>query len=276
MPNTPTGEVTPDSCVVLESPDGTRSLLGPSKLDGNAVVQATKSFQSGNGWGANLTLTEPGAQALDALASQQFHKQIGIVVDGKLSAVPTVQPQNASFTSFDGTIRITVGDSQAAVDALIAALDSFRKASGSIRHAESSTTTAASTPSTASVSGVSGGPPPCAGDNVGSQPADAQHPDGAPLQGTRDFGNGVRWAVCGASVALSGNVLNLRSTDDGATWTVTSTPMEFSPHHSGDRINLSFDSPTNARLAYTSVVGPAADATFTTDDGGATWTRSSS
>jgi hypothetical protein len=119
MPTTPVNAVTPQNCVVLEGPDGTRSMLGPSKLDGTEVTQVTRSFQSGKGWGVNLRLTTTGSQAFDALARQQFHQEVAIVVNGKVVAEPTIQPNNAAFTSFGGDVHVSFGDNEAAVDDFI-------------------------------------------------------------------------------------------------------------------------------------------------------------
>jgi preprotein translocase subunit SecD len=123
MPTTPASEVDPQACVVLAIDDGSgqRYLLGPSVLDASGVADARKSFQSGNGWGVDLTFTPAGAEALDELARRQFHSQMALVAEGVLVAAPTVQPADSEFTSFGGTVRMTLGDTEAGADAIVRA-----------------------------------------------------------------------------------------------------------------------------------------------------------
>jgi hypothetical protein len=101
-------------CVILKDASGARYLLGPVALDGTSIRTVTKSHQSGSGWGVDLKFTKLGSAAFDALANAQFHKQFGVVADGELVAMPTVQPADAQFTPFSGRVRISVGDERAA------------------------------------------------------------------------------------------------------------------------------------------------------------------
>jgi hypothetical protein len=50
--------------------------------------------------------------------------------------------------------------------------------------------------------------------------------------------------------------------------------MSFSPHHAGDHIEVQFESATNARVSFTSLVVQSVTV-YTSDDGGTTWNRNS-
>jgi len=62
---------------------------------------------SGDGWTVKMDLTGSGSSKWDALAQQQFHKQVAIVLDGLVQSAPTIQPKDAAFTSFGGTAVIS-------------------------------------------------------------------------------------------------------------------------------------------------------------------------
>ncbi len=97
------------------------------------------------------------------------------------------------------------------------------------------------------------------------------HPERAPLQANADFANGaVRWAICGADVAMSSELLNLRSSDSGVTWTVTDTGFGISPHHAGDRVTIHL---TAEDAGTVHLVGRVAslDRVYSTANGGRDW-----
>jgi hypothetical protein len=117
-PSTPRSQLGEGGCAIVKDVSGARFLLGPVALDGTSIRTATKSNQSGSGWGVDLQLTKRGSAAFDALANAQFHKQFGVMADGDLVVMPTVQPSDAQFTPFAGPVRISVGDERAA-DSLV-------------------------------------------------------------------------------------------------------------------------------------------------------------
>jgi hypothetical protein len=123
------------------------------------------------------------------------------------------------------------------------------------------------------VAGAPGGLPPCASGVTGDYWGDAAHPERAPLRRDATFSRGHRWALCGASVAFSMELLNLRSNNGGATWNVSVTPMAFAPHHAGDDLKIALTSETAGRVTFTSLVAPSSNATFETHDGGRTWIK---
>jgi hypothetical protein len=123
----------------------------------------------------------------------------------------------------------------------------------------------------ATIAGGSGGAPPCTPRPTdGTYGADTAHPQRAPLQQSAVFAGGIRWAICGASAVNSADVLNLRSTDQGRTWTVSDTQLRFSPHHAGDQLTITLDSPMVGQIHIRSEVG-LFDGTYATTDGGQTW-----
>jgi preprotein translocase subunit SecD len=101
-----------NACVVLpDKPGGKDALryyLGKAALTAKGNVSTAKAeFLSGTGWTVKMELTDSGSSKWDALAQQQFHKQVAIVLDGLVQSAPTIQPNDASFTSFGGTAVIS-------------------------------------------------------------------------------------------------------------------------------------------------------------------------
>jgi preprotein translocase subunit SecD len=101
-----------DVCVVLPDKPGGRNAgryyLGNAGLTGKGTVSTAKAeFISGRGWVVNVELTDSGSSKWDALAEEQFHKQVAIVLDGQVQSAPTIQPDDQVFTSFGGTAQIS-------------------------------------------------------------------------------------------------------------------------------------------------------------------------
>jgi preprotein translocase subunit SecD len=101
-----------NACVVLpDKPGGKnagRYYLGKAALTGKGnVADAKKDFVSGQGWTVQMELTDAGSSKWDALGQEQFHKQVAIVLDGQVQSAPTIQPNDAAFTSFGGTAVIS-------------------------------------------------------------------------------------------------------------------------------------------------------------------------
>ena len=99
-------------CVVLPNKPGGRAApryyLGKSGLTGKeAVSTAKKEFVPNQGWTVKMDLTDQGSSKWDALAEQQFHKQVAIVLDGQVQSAPEIQPDNQAFSSFEGTAVIS-------------------------------------------------------------------------------------------------------------------------------------------------------------------------
>src|SRR4029453_1264967 len=112
FPTTSRAADTRDACVVLpDKPGGKnapRYYLGKAALTGKGTVDtAKKEFVPNQGWTVKMDLTSSGSSKWDALAQQQFHKQVAIVLDGLVQSAPTIQPNDAAFTSFGGTAVIS-------------------------------------------------------------------------------------------------------------------------------------------------------------------------
>jgi preprotein translocase subunit SecD len=101
-----------DRCVVLpDKPGGknaSRYYLDKAALTAKGNVSSSKAeFISGQGWTVTMNLTGSGSSKWDALAQQQFHKQVAIVLDGLVQSAPTIQPNQNAFSSFGGTAQIS-------------------------------------------------------------------------------------------------------------------------------------------------------------------------
>ena len=82
-----------------------RFVLGPVGLARGAIATAQANNESGQ-WTILLRLTPNGAAQWDALAAQQFHAIVGIVINGQVVSAPITQPTQRAFTSFDGQLQV--------------------------------------------------------------------------------------------------------------------------------------------------------------------------
>lgn len=126
VPTTRSRTAKPDECVVYPDQQGgsgaPRSYLGPARVTTADVRRARAELVAGQGWTVRLDLTKSGSQAWDDLAREQFHGQVAFVVDGRVVAAPIIQPNNATFQSFDGSAVISgaFGKKEAAAVARLA------------------------------------------------------------------------------------------------------------------------------------------------------------
>jgi preprotein translocase subunit SecD len=100
---------TPNSIVILP-PLGTgsvRYVLGPSQLTGQSVKSAVAQQNQIGQWVVNYTLTSAGSPLWDKVASENFHAQLAIELDGVVQSAPLIQPTQATFTSFAGQGEIS-------------------------------------------------------------------------------------------------------------------------------------------------------------------------
>jgi preprotein translocase subunit SecD len=123
IPTTSRADDKRNTCVVLpDKPGGanaSRYYLGKAALTGKGTVSTAKAeFQSGEGWTVKMDLTDQGSSKWDALAQQQFHKQVAIVLDGLVQSAPTIQPDAQAFSSFNGTAVISGNFTQDEADNL--------------------------------------------------------------------------------------------------------------------------------------------------------------
>jgi preprotein translocase subunit SecD len=127
IPTTKAADDDPQRCVVLadqrKAAGGkARYYLGPAGLRGNAIAAATYEFVPGQGWTIKLRLTKSGSKAWDALAEQQFHRQVAVVLDHAVVSAPQIQPGDETFSSFNGTAVISGNFSKSGAKALAQAI----------------------------------------------------------------------------------------------------------------------------------------------------------
>jgi preprotein translocase subunit SecD len=123
IPTTSRADDVRNACVVLpDKPGGrtaTRYYLDKAALTGKGTVSTAKAeFVPGQGWTVRMDLTGSGSSKWDALAQQQFHKQVAIVLDGLVQSAPTIQPNDQAFSSFNGTAEISGNFTQTEADNL--------------------------------------------------------------------------------------------------------------------------------------------------------------
>jgi preprotein translocase subunit SecD len=111
VPTTTRAKDTRDACVILPDKDSAkvRYYLGKAGLTGKVVDSAKAEFISSQGWTVKMDLTSDGSAKWDQLAQQQFHQQVAIVLDGQVRSAPSIQPDQAAFSSFGGTAVISGG-----------------------------------------------------------------------------------------------------------------------------------------------------------------------
>jgi preprotein translocase subunit SecD len=104
----PTDDIAANNVILplLGSP-GTRYLLGPSELTGQAIGKAVAQQNQVGAWVVNYTLTKKGSPEWDAVAKKNFHQALAIELDGVIQSAPLIQPTQSSFTSFAGTGEIS-------------------------------------------------------------------------------------------------------------------------------------------------------------------------
>jgi preprotein translocase subunit SecD len=82
--------------------DHTRLLLGPTELSGSDVAGATAMGVNGR-WSVNLDFTGRGAARLDEFEHENFHRTIGVDLDGAVLVTAPIEPNQAVFSSADGS-----------------------------------------------------------------------------------------------------------------------------------------------------------------------------
>ncbi len=111
VPNTTRADDERDQCVILPTreggADGARLYLGPTALTGRGVDDADSQFAQGQGYAVDVSLTDSGAEAFDALAAESFPKappqnRVAIVLDGVAQSSPSFNEP-----SFGGNVQIT-------------------------------------------------------------------------------------------------------------------------------------------------------------------------
>jgi preprotein translocase subunit SecD len=87
--------------------NGIRYVLGPSQMTGRSIASAQATQNQTGQWVVDYTLTGPGSSLWDKVAAENFHTALGIELDGIVYSAPIIQPQQASFSSFQGRGEIS-------------------------------------------------------------------------------------------------------------------------------------------------------------------------
>jgi preprotein translocase subunit SecD len=115
----------PGAVVLQEGLQGAgqdRYLQGPAELTGRAVKTAIAQQNQLGAWVVNITLTAAGSVGWDRMTQKYFHQIIGIELDGVVQSAPITQPQQSSWTSFNGQVEISGSFTQQSAQALAIAL----------------------------------------------------------------------------------------------------------------------------------------------------------
>jgi len=123
VPTTPPSSDNKDQPVVLPAGAGggiyARYVLGPSQLNGTAIANAQAQFDTNSSqWVVSYNLTGSGSPAWDRVAQANFHAYLAIDLDGVVESAPLIQPNQASFTSFQGKGQISGSFTQSSAQTL--------------------------------------------------------------------------------------------------------------------------------------------------------------
>jgi len=100
-----------------------RYVLGKSELTGQAIGKAYASQDPTTGaWVVDYNLTKTGSPEWDKVASENFHQELAIELDGVVQSAPLIQPGQSTFTSFNGTGQISGNFTEASAKNLAIAL----------------------------------------------------------------------------------------------------------------------------------------------------------
>ncbi len=84
-----------------------RYVLGPAQLTGQAVKTAIAQQNQLGAWVVNYSLTGSGSPEWDKVAQANFHAMLAIELDGVVQSAPLIQPDQATFSSFNGQGQIS-------------------------------------------------------------------------------------------------------------------------------------------------------------------------
>jgi hypothetical protein len=99
-----------------------RYVLGPAEMTSAAVAKASAHRNQTGAWVVDYTTTRRGSALWDKVAEENFHKFLGIDLNGKVVSTPIIQPTQSSFASFDGKGEISGNLTKAEAIALARAL----------------------------------------------------------------------------------------------------------------------------------------------------------
>jgi preprotein translocase subunit SecD len=97
---------------------GSRYVVGPAVLTGQAISGAQAQQLATGEWVVNCTLTSGGSAKWDQVTQTYFHQYMGVDLGGVIQSAPLIQPQQSTWSSFQGTIQISGNFNQASANAL--------------------------------------------------------------------------------------------------------------------------------------------------------------
>ncbi len=123
--STPSNRDNPKDEVLLPAlgQPGVRYVLGPAQLTGTAVHSAVAQQNQSGQWVVNYSLTKSGSPAWDQVAQRNFHQLVAIELDGVVQSAPIIQPNQSSFTSFQGQGQISGSFTEASAKNLAIAMN---------------------------------------------------------------------------------------------------------------------------------------------------------
>jgi len=77
-------------------------VVGPVLLNGSIIHSAAAARSSAGQWQVNFTTTSSGSSAFDAMAAQEYHQYVAIVLDNVIESAPEI-----NATAFNGSGQIT-------------------------------------------------------------------------------------------------------------------------------------------------------------------------
>jgi preprotein translocase subunit SecD len=107
----------------LPADPNARYLTGPSQLTGHAVKSAQATQNQLGQWVVDYTLTSTGSAQWDQVAQANFHQVLAIELDGVVQSAPIIQPNNTTFSSFQGQGEISGSLNQASAQNLALAMN---------------------------------------------------------------------------------------------------------------------------------------------------------
>ncbi len=84
-----------------------RYVLGPAEITSRLIKAATVERTGVGAWVINYTMNSAGSVLWDKVAQENFHKELGIDLDGVVYSTPLMQPMQSSFSSFEGKGEIS-------------------------------------------------------------------------------------------------------------------------------------------------------------------------
>jgi hypothetical protein len=84
-----------------------RCVLGPVEMSSRSIATATALPNQTGQWVVNYTTTAGGATLWDKVTRENFHRFLGIELNGAVYSAPIIQPTQTSFSSFDGRGEIS-------------------------------------------------------------------------------------------------------------------------------------------------------------------------